>query len=98
MLAERAGRWKAELLEQGIERGIEQGKVIGRVEGRNEGRLEGERAILISLLTQKFGELPSWVEQHLELVDGQQIQAITRGLLAANRLEDLIPLKFHDVE
>ncbi len=34
----------------------------------------------------------------LARVDGQQIQVITRGLMAANGVKDLIPLQCHDVE
>ncbi|NNM51087.1 MAG: hypothetical protein HKM02_02530, partial [Pseudomonadales bacterium] len=77
MLAERAGRWKAELLEQGIEQGLEQG-----IE-------QGERRMLQKLLVQKFGELPVGVEQQLERADELQLQGILQRVLSATQLEDL---------
>ena len=77
MLAEKAGRWKAELLEQGMMQGLEQGLE------------QGERRMLQRLLVQKLGEIPADVQQQLEHADSLQLQNILQRVWSAKQWEDL---------
>jgi predicted transposase YdaD len=77
MLAENVKRWEQEL------------KSEGRREGRQEGRREGEAAVLRRLLQRRFGPLPEWAEQRLDVAESPTITGWTVRFLDARTLEDV---------
>jgi hypothetical protein len=73
MLAENIKRWEQEL----------------KSEGRREGRREGEAAVLRRLLQRRFGPLPEWAEQRLDVAESPTITGWTVRFLDARTLEDV---------
>jgi hypothetical protein len=61
----------------------------GRVEGRAEGRVEGLRDTLHRLLTKRFGELPSWVDERTGNGTPEELTAWFDSALAASCLDDV---------
>jgi predicted transposase YdaD len=62
----------------------------GLEEGRQEGRQEGELRLLRSLIEQRFGPQPSWVEETLAKRSVEEIERLAGRILQAANLEDLL--------
>jgi hypothetical protein len=75
---------------QGEQAGIQRGRLEGRLEGRQEGRLEGRRETLVALIELKFGPLPCWAAPRIHHAESDQLDAWTKGILAAESLEVLL--------
>jgi hypothetical protein len=61
----------------------------GRVEGRVEGRAEGGAAILLRLLTERFGALPADVSDRVRTASVEQLNLWAGAFLGAKTLEDV---------
>ncbi len=88
MLAERVTEWTEEWKRQGLE----QGRLEGRQEGQLEGRQEGEAAILIRLLTLRFGPLDESSLLRIRQADAETLLQWGERVLTAVVLEDVFRL------
>jgi predicted transposase/invertase (TIGR01784 family) len=61
----------------------------GREEGREEGRVEGKVALLLNLLTQKFGEISPETLQRLKAGPEASLDSWSQRLLPAATLDDV---------
>ena len=60
-------------------------------EGRAEGRVEGQRALLLRLLTLRFGELPeAFVQRLLAVNDSDVLYALSEQVLTAPSLAEIM--------
>jgi predicted transposase YdaD len=70
----------------------EEGRKQGREEGREEGQLAGKRALILRMLTLMFGELPAEAISYINsITEDATFDQLTQRILAAQRLEDVIP-------
>ena len=60
-----------------------------QLEGEQRGRLNEARDNLRSLVRLKFGDVPQWVEGHVEQADHAQVKAWMDRILFANSLEEM---------
>jgi hypothetical protein len=60
-----------------------------RQEGRQEGLLEGQRAVLLRLLTKKFGAVSPAVQQRLQAASDNELNLWADRILLAGSLEDV---------
>jgi len=74
-------------------RGIAMGLEKGLEKGRKEGRKEGERAIVLQLISQRFGPLPDPVRKRVETMPAPKLERITQRLLGASSLDELMSAK-----
>jgi len=79
-------------IEQGIERGIEQGIERGIEQGIERGIEQGHRTMLLTLMEQRFGEIPASVRQRVATADTVQLDAWTARILTATSLDELLGL------
>ena len=79
MLAERVKTWTEEWKQQGLDQ--------GRLEGRLKGLLEGEAKVVRRQLMRRFGPLPAWVDQRLELASEAELDAWAERLLDVQTLD-----------
>lgn len=70
------------LLEMGEERGLQR----GMQQGMQQGLLAGRRAILVEMLTERFGALPPAVQEQLAAADVEAMQRWGQRLLGAPTL------------
>ena len=87
--AERIGMKKGVVIgrEEGIEIGREEGVVIGREEGVGIGKAVGVRNALLTLLTARFGHLPSSVSQTIEAATTERLESWFSVAVTAVSLE-----------
>ncbi len=82
------------LIQQGIEigerRGVEIGVEIGERRGVQIGEHNGRVALAVELLSDRFGALPSWVHEHLQGADNDELRRVFRELYGATSLEALV--------
>lgn len=78
---EKALRDEASLINDAIKRGEARGVIKGKVDGKTD-------AIAL-LLSQRFGELPSWVEQKLSGATPEQIDCWLSNILSSDSLEQV---------
>ena len=64
-------------------------KQEGRLEGRQEGQREGRVATLLTLMEQRFGQLPAAVVQRVENATSVELEQWTLRLLTSATLGDL---------
>ncbi len=67
--------------EIGREDGRVEGRVEGRAEGRAEGRIEERQALVLRLLTRKFGPLPEAVSTRITGLDSDTVLMLADALL-----------------
>jgi hypothetical protein len=101
MVVERAATWpemwaregREEGRKEGLEKGRKEGQKKGLEKGRKEGQKEGLRLgkveMLSGLASHRFGKLPQWAVERLERADVETLDAWSRRLLDAKRLEDV---------
>ena len=82
MLAERVDEWTQKWKREGL--------LEGKREGKLEGQREGKTEALQSVLTARFGPLPSWVGARLAGATVDQLDAWLNGFLQAETLESLL--------
>jgi len=61
-----------------------------REEGRREGRLEGERAMLLRMLTARFGQLPPTVTARIGIATVDEVEAWAERVLVAKTLAEVL--------
>ena len=76
MLAERVKEWTKEWKEEGLQQGLQQG-------------MQTVRQVLLRQLTQKFGSLPTEVEEKLQQADEEQLLEWSDRILSAESLGDI---------
>lgn len=69
--------------------GREEGRQEGKQEGRQEGLIEGKIQLILTLLTQKLGEIPSSIKQKIEALSLDKLEVITTSIFNINNWEDL---------
>ena len=63
---------------------------LGRDEGRDEGRQAGQRAIVLRLLTKRFGPLPPAALERIEQADTSTLEDWADRLLTADSLDEVL--------
>ena len=66
------------------------GERIGYERGIQEGRQEGEQAIILRLLHRQVGELSPQVQQCIQSLSLNQLEALGEALLDFNGMADLL--------
>jgi predicted transposase YdaD len=61
----------------------------GREEGRQEGRQEGKQALILRLLSRRFGELSPQVRACVESMNSTQLETLGEALLDFTGVDDL---------
>ena len=64
-----------------LEQGLEQGRELGNI--------EAVRNVILSQLQLKFGNLPSWVPERVNVASFQQVQEWLMAILKVDTLDDL---------
>ena len=82
-------RWEEKGMAAGMERGLQRGMEHGLQQGLQEGRKSGEQSLLARLLTKRFGALPEWAQQRLDVADTTQLESWGEKLLDAKSLQDV---------
>jgi len=85
MLKEQIKEWEKELREEGIKEGIEK----GIEKGIKEGIKEGEVAVLVRLLTGRFGSIPDPLRRRIDTAGSEQLLAWSERILTAEKIEDV---------
>lgn len=81
--------WYQEGKEQGILFGKEVGKLEGKLEGKQEGRQEEAQALVMRLLTKRFGKLNKTLSKKIEQLSLEQLEQLTDDFLSLGSLDDL---------
>jgi len=68
---------------------IRQGREEGRKIGREEGREEGKRQVLLELIRSKYGIVPEAAESRITGLSGEDLDLLSKRILAAQTLADL---------
>lgn len=77
---------------QGRKKGIVEGRQKGIVEGRKAGLAEGldvGRELMLSMISMRFGAVPSPLRQRILAADAQKLQLWGRRLMTSGSLEDV---------
>ncbi len=61
----------------------------GRELGREEGIIEGKIQLILTLLQQKLGDIPSEIQQKIELLSIEKIETITSAIFTINTWQEL---------
>jgi predicted transposase YdaD len=68
---------------------LREGRQEGRLEGRQEGRKEGLVAIVLRLLTHKFGTLPPKLHTRITRLHIPRLESLAEAILDFQSLADL---------
>ena len=93
-VAEKAYMTAAEKLtqqgrEEGRKEGREEGRKEGREEGREEGRKEGQAALLLRLLSLRFGDPSSELLARIHAASDAELTRWAERILTASTLDDV---------
>jgi predicted transposase YdaD len=66
------------------------GERIGYERGRQEGKQEGEQRLIFRLLQRRVGELSPEVQQRIESLSLNQLEALGEALLDFTAMKDLL--------
>ena len=88
-LTARFETWAEEFEQRGIEKGMAQGIEKGIEQGIQQGAHTGIAEMLHTLLQQKFGDLPDWVNQRLQHADTALLQHWVVRFVHAQSLHDV---------
>lgn len=85
--------WRAQFTERIRAEARAEDIALAREEGRREGRREGCAELLSTLIQHKFqlDTLPEWLEARIAAADVAELTAAGLRLLAADRLEEVMP-------
>jgi hypothetical protein len=75
---------------KGEAKGKAEGEAKGKAEGKAEGEVEGKADGLKRLLTRRFGPLPAWAADRIDVAAIDQLNAWLEGIFDARSVEDLI--------
>jgi hypothetical protein len=76
--------------DEGLKKGLKKGRDEGLKKGLDEGFLRGRRDMLLELLRDRFGELPSTAQARIDMADLAQLSAWTKRVLSAASLDDVL--------
>jgi hypothetical protein len=86
--------WMREGIEQGLqqgrEEGLEQGLQLGLKQGLIQGRREGESALILRLLTRRFGLIDIELEERIRQLSLPQLEHLAEALLDFSDQTDLV--------
>lgn len=68
---------------------IAQGEAKGLAEGEAKGKLTALRETTLTLLTQRFGEVPASLKDRIESLDAEQCQELFNRAIHATAIEQL---------
>ena len=77
------------LQQQGEKIGQKRGEKIGEKRGEKLGIQKGQTALLLRLLTTRFGELPHGYQQRLEQADSETLLTWSERILTAKTIDDV---------
>jgi hypothetical protein len=96
-VAEGLARGRELGLEQGREQGHEQGRELGLEQGLErglvQGRAAGERMLLRIALEAKFGTVPRWALQQIEVARQSELERLMRKSVTASSVNELFGRK-----
>ena len=79
--------------QEGRQVGLQEGRQVGLQEGRQVGMQEGLRlglaSLLLTLLSQRFGEVPAWVPEKLNSASTEVLETWGRKVLEARSVDDV---------
>jgi hypothetical protein len=75
---------------EGEAKGRVEGEAKGRIEGEAKGRIEGERAVLLHILTTKFGRLSPAALARIEAASEQNVLLWTTRALSAESVASVL--------
>jgi predicted transposase/invertase (TIGR01784 family) len=81
---------REEGLAEGLQQGLEAGLLQGMAAGQEKGLLEGKRALLTSLLEQRFGPLADHQRDRIYSSGAEALEGWSRRLFDATSIEDLL--------
>ena len=80
-----------QLIEQGVQQGLQQGLEQGLEQGLQQGKLQGERALLLRLLEQRFGEaVDAATSQRIAVASAEQIERWADRVLSVATLAEVL--------
>ena len=89
-LVEYITSWEQRGIEKGLEIGREKGREEGRQEGRQEGQMQALQAVLLDVLTWKFGNVdPSLASVVASISSIDRLKELTHQALTTPSLQDL---------
>ncbi len=74
---------------EGMQKGLEQGVQKGLEQGIQKGLEQGEQTLLRRMLTKRFGELPTWVEERVSTLSISEVEALSMRLFDAKSIDEL---------
>ncbi len=85
MIAEHAIDWTAPWREEGLKEGLQE----GRKKGLQEGKKEGEVALLLRMLSRKYGTLSPSLEERIRAAEGAQLLEWGDRFVTASSLDEI---------
>ena len=82
--------WMREGIEQGLQRGRQEGLERGLQLGLQQGRREGELALIMRLLTRRFGLIDPELEESIRQLSLPQLERLAEALLDFSDETDLV--------
>ena len=82
--------WMREGIEQGRQEGLERGLQLGLQQGLQQGRREGELALIMRLLTRRFGLIDPELEESIRQLSLPQLERLAEALLDFSDDTDLV--------
>jgi predicted transposase YdaD len=70
-------------------REFKRGRQEGREEGREEGLQQGELTVIRRLISERFGDIPTWADQRLASLSATELVDFSVRVLHAEKIEDL---------
>jgi hypothetical protein len=101
LIRQQAEAWRQKYLEQGRQEGrkraaeeamqkwLQEVEEKGRQEGRQEGERKGEAALLLRQLQRRFGMLPDWVTERIDLASTDTLEEWGLRVLEAGSLDEV---------
>ena len=81
--------WYDEGILVGEKQGLEKGLVKGREQGREEGMQLGQRAVILTMLEERFGPVQEDLRNELNAWPSAGLQELVRGILKGKSLREL---------
>ena len=75
---------------KGLQEGLQEGRQEGLQKGLQEGLQTGERTVLRRLIEKRFGALPSWAGEKLEVLSTSELEDLSERVLDARNVDELL--------
>ncbi|UZQ54820.1 Rpn family recombination-promoting nuclease/putative transposase [Trichothermofontia sichuanensis B231] len=79
-----------EIFQEGERKGRQEGELKGRQQGRQEGRQEEAAALILRILTHRFGDVPATVQTRVRQLTVEQLEALVDAALTTPALSALV--------